>query len=154
MTCLCLCWHYAALNSRVGRILQLNLPMNLHVIIFWLHLQLWIALLSSAFSCFKAYWRSNSSVWIVYLRWIPLTVSQLEGCSSFLYCWQTGPADLDASDVHRVLKRLSTSSPLSSRSAEALAAAAQRLGMSWLQRRGDDYLKLFPHWNKLEAESW
>ena len=73
----CLCWHNAAVNSRVATFLQLNcfkwFPMSL----FGQHLLLCLALLvpiSFAFICLKAFWRSNYFVWIVSLRLIPLNL--------------------------------------------------------------------------------
>ena len=78
-SCLCLCWHNAAGNSQMGSFLQPNLPQWISMSLFGRHLLLCIVLLSSAFSCLKAYLTSNCSFWIMSLRLISLTVSQLEG---------------------------------------------------------------------------
>ena len=78
-SCLCLCWHNAVVNSRVESILQLNLSQGISMSLFGQHLLLYIALLSSAFSCWNAFRRSNCSGWIMSWRLIPLVVSQVEG---------------------------------------------------------------------------
>ena len=71
-----------------------------------------IVLLSFAFSCLKAFWRSFCSVWILSLRLIPLIVFQLEGFSNSLSCWRADSADLDTNDVHHLFTRPSMSSLL------------------------------------------
>ena len=82
----CLCWHHAAVNSRVESILQLNCPECIPTSLFGQHLLLCIALLSSTFSCLKAFWRSNSSctVWIVSSRYISLNMKDSKFPSSSL----------------------------------------------------------------------
>ena len=66
-SCLCLCWHNAAVNSRVGSILQLSEYQSHYLGSIGSY-----ALHHYPLSYLKAFWRSNCSVWIVTLRLIPL----------------------------------------------------------------------------------
>ena len=98
-SCLCLCYHNAAGNS----ILQLNLPQGISMSLCGQHLLLCIVLLSSAFSCLKAFWRSYSSVWIMSLRLIGLDPFDSLSIWRFLkfpfLLTSRSSADLDSSDV-------------------------------------------------------
>ena len=139
---------------------------NSHVIM-WATFAVMLLVLASAFFCLKASWRSYCNVWIVTLKLIRLILKVYK--ISFIADKRHKQArqistPVTSNVVHQALQVLSTllcsaTSDVCSRSRAALSplssssAAALRLAVRCLQRRGHYYFKLFPHWNRFEAES-
>ena len=115
-------------NSQMGSIFQPNLPQWISMyFIIWAKFAVMHCITNNNkiyYHLLKGFLRSDCFVWIMSVRLICLMVSYLEGFWSFLSCWHAGPADLDASDVHHVLTRPSTSSLLCCAQHQTSAVAA------------------------------